>query len=54
MVKFLVVGDPHGSEKVFDITINNLDYILIPRDIGKADLIWIVYYTLNKLVILSF
>jgi len=38
MVKFLVIGDPHGSEKVFDIPINKPDYILIPGDIGKADL----------------
>ena len=38
MVKYLVVGDPHGSEKVFEIPIRDPDVILIPGDIGKDDL----------------
>jgi len=37
-MKILVVGDPHGSEKIKRIPVKKVDLILIPGDIGKADL----------------
>lgn len=37
-MKILVIGDPHGSEKVKKIPVKNVDLILITGDLGKADL----------------
>lgn len=40
MVKILAIGDPHGSDKIKKIPISRIkpDLILIPGDLGKADL----------------
>ena len=45
-MKILVIGDPHGSEKVKKIPISKIkpDIILIPGDIGKADLVRKFYF----------
>jgi Icc-related predicted phosphoesterase len=37
-MKILVIGDPHGSEKVRKIPLKGIDMILLTGDIGKADL----------------
>jgi len=37
-MKILVIGDPHGSKKVKDIPIKDVDLILLTGDLGKADL----------------
>lgn len=38
-MKFLIVGDPHGDKKIFDIKINDeIDAIIITGDLGKSDL----------------
>ncbi|MCK5150087.1 hypothetical protein KAJ87_04140 [Candidatus Pacearchaeota archaeon] len=37
-MKILVVGDPHGSEKVKNISLKGIDLVLITGDLGKADL----------------
>lgn len=37
-MKILVIGDPHGSKKVKDIPLENVDLILCTGDLGKADL----------------
>ncbi len=37
-MKILVIGDPHGSKKVEDIPIKDVDLILCTGDLGKADL----------------
>ncbi|MBU0530380.1 MAG: metallophosphoesterase, partial [Nanoarchaeota archaeon] len=37
-MKFLIIGDPHGTEKVFEMPIEEADAIIIPGDLGKADL----------------
>lgn len=36
-MKILVIGDPHGSEKVKKIPTKKIDAIIIVGDIGKAD-----------------
>jgi len=36
-MKILVVGDPHGSEKINKISLKGMDYVLITGDLGKAD-----------------
>ena len=37
-MKILLIGDPHGSSKVKKIPFEGVDLILIPGDLGKADL----------------
>lgn len=37
-MKILVVGDPHGSEKIKKIPFKRIDLILLTGDVGKADL----------------
>lgn len=37
-MKVLLVGDPHGSEEVYNIPTKDIDLILIPGDLGKGDL----------------
>lgn len=37
-MKILVIGDPHGSEKVKKIPLKKVDVILLTGDLGKADL----------------
>jgi len=37
-MKILLLGDPHGSGKVKDAPFDGVDLILIPGDVGKADL----------------
>ena len=37
-MKILVIGDPHGSEKARKVPLKEADLILIPGDIGKADI----------------
>jgi len=37
-MKILVIGDPHGSEKIKKIPMKGIDLILITGDLGKADL----------------
>ena len=38
-MKVLIVGDPHGSEKVKKIPVKGVDLILITGDMGKSDIL---------------
>jgi len=41
-MKFLIIGDPHGSENIFKIPekiLKEVDGIIVPGDLGKADLL---------------
>lgn len=38
-MKILVIGDPHGSEKVKKIPLKGVDLILITGDMGKSDIL---------------
>jgi Icc-related predicted phosphoesterase len=38
-MKVVVIGDPHGSEKVKQIPLKDVDLILCVGDLGKADLL---------------
>jgi len=46
-MKILALGDPHGSEKIFDIPLDGIDYVLIAGDIGKADLLRKYFFQYN-------
>lgn len=37
-MKIVIIGDPHGSKKVKNIPLKGVDLILIPGDLGRADL----------------
>ena len=37
-MKVLIVGDPHGSKKIYKLPFRKADITLITGDIGKADL----------------
>lgn len=38
-MRILAIGDPHGDiDKIRQISLNNLDFILLTGDLGKADL----------------
>lgn len=36
-MRILVVGDPHGSQKIKKIPVKGIDLVLITGDVGKAD-----------------
>ena len=38
MIKILAIGDPHGSDKIKDIPFEDIDLILVPGDLPKADI----------------
>lgn len=46
-MKILALGDPHGSDKIFDIPLDGIDYVLIPGDVGKADLLRGYFFKYN-------
>ena len=37
-MKVLIIGDPHGSDKVKKIPVKDINLILVPGDLGKADI----------------
>lgn len=37
-MNILIIGDPHGSKKIKDIPVKDIDLILLTGDLGKADL----------------
>ncbi|MBU3896887.1 MAG: metallophosphoesterase [Nanoarchaeota archaeon] len=37
-MRILVIGDPHGNRKIFDIPLDNIDCVLIPGDLGSSNL----------------
>ena len=36
-MKIMALGDPHGSQKIYQVDLSKADLVLIPGDIGKAD-----------------
>jgi len=43
-MKFLVIGDPHGTDKIFKMPVDNADAVIIPGDFGNADLLRDLYF----------
>ncbi|MDD5416417.1 MAG: metallophosphoesterase [Candidatus Aenigmarchaeota archaeon] len=46
-MRILAIGDPHGSGNIEKINLDNIDYVLIPGDVGKADLMRKYYFEYN-------
>lgn len=42
-MKFLVIGDPHGTEKVFSMPVEEADAVIVPGDFGDSRLLRELY-----------
>jgi len=48
-MKLLIIGDPHGDDRVFDIKVDkDIDGIIITGDLGKSDLIRKYHFEYNE------
>ena len=53
-MKILAIGDVHGSEKIKKISLRKADLILLPGDIGSADLarkLFLILWKVKKVVL---